>query len=299
LSPYGTRDTTLEKPPRRPVSGPAAAGRQIRRLLVWIYASPSCRAVFRWRPPPSSSSSPPPRALLAPPSEPAAHNLCGLRGRRQRVTSFSFLVERTWPLGRSVGAARAGRVAAPGWPDSGLPRPDQLAATVDLPPHTATTRRDSRGALLSLGRHVRPPWPNSASLGPRGVVVVASFPLSVDVPVIATPPPLVVILAVVAYAASLGGFLIAGCAPWVTAVVICDSGWLRLTSSSVCLVVAWLVAVRCVSATCGTLLLWSVFFIGGMREGVSSSPWHYKLSVLHVGFLNLLRNQPRVAFCCC
>jgi hypothetical protein len=78
---------------------------------------------------------------------------------------------------------------------------------------------------------------------------------------------LVVILIVVACATSPGGFLTARSACRVVVGAICTSGWLRLALSLAYLVMAWLVAILCVSATCGTLPLWSSSSLAGWEEG--------------------------------
>jgi hypothetical protein len=198
-----------------------------------------------------------------------------------RVASFSFLVKRTWPLGRSVGAARAGRAAALRWPDPELPQPDPVAATVDLPSSTATMRCGCRGDHLSLGLHVRPPWPSSAPLGPRGPVVIAAFPLSRHrcLSVVGRHPhrrclrhqPRGLPHSQIRVSGRCWGNLYLGLAPACFVVSVLGDG--VVGRYSLCVGYLW------------NLAPLVVFFISGMGGGVSYSPWHYKLSVLHVGFL--------------
>jgi hypothetical protein len=85
---------------------------------------------------------------------------------------------------------------------------------------------------------------------------------------------------------------------WVTFSLLVEALWVPwVASSSSCLVVAWLVVVRCVLATCGTLPLWSS---ASLRDGRMGLIFPLVLQVVDTPcWLLLLPNPPRVVFGYC
>jgi hypothetical protein len=251
----------------------------------WIYTSPSYGAVFRRRPPPTSSPFLPLWAPIAPPSVPAADNSCGLRGRRQQgrllllprqadVAAWEVSRSRMGWAGDNTEVARSGAPTARSGGCDGGPASWHRNSEVRLswgPPLTRSPcpaalaqfrAVGSSGAcrhcrLSTVGRHPRH----------RCLSVVGHHPCRHCL----RHQPRGLPHSRIRVSGRCWGNLYLELAPARFVVSVLGDG--VAGRYSLCVGYLW------------NLAPLVVFFISRMGRGVPSSPWHYKLSVLHVGFL--------------